>query len=320
MANNFEKKFIVKKYNINLKKAYYLELSLQKKVIPLSFIPIQTADKYRLKIAESAKINKQEITYIKADDTEYFNQILPERIFSDSYLMSECPTLNSKNNLMTTIAKMNYCITITYNYLDDKNTKIKSLFNAIIIAKAKADKSNLADYLNESQNFLFTTSKLINESNYLIEKISSMYNSYEEFVRQDFNIMFANIELFLKHYQIMIIDGNGVEKPPLYLNKDKISNNFIYINYDRGIFNPIISIQNYYGVEFCHFCKKKYYNLPKSSEKSISCSDCGVFLSKFSHICNGRVRLKHKNETKCDSCFPKYWAHEIKKMFQDRNY
>ena len=70
------------------------------------------------------------------------------------------------------------------------------------------------------------------------------------------------IEDYLQEYQIMVIDGNGFNKEPIYLNKEREFSKFLYLALHEGHYYAITSIKVFYGHDyFCHVCKVAYSRL-----------------------------------------------------------
>ena len=70
------------------------------------------------------------------------------------------------------------------------------------------------------------------------------------------------IEDYLREYQIMVIDGNGFNKEPIYLNTSRQFSKYMYLSLHEGHYYAITSIKVFYGHDyFCHTCKVAYSRL-----------------------------------------------------------
>ena len=70
------------------------------------------------------------------------------------------------------------------------------------------------------------------------------------------------IEDYLREYQIMVIDGNGFNKEPIYLNTSRQFSKYMYLSLHEGHYYAITSIKVFFGHDyFCHTCKVAYSRL-----------------------------------------------------------
>ena len=82
------------------------------------------------------------------------------------------------------------------------------------------------------------------------------------------------IEDYLGVYQIMVIDGNGFNKEPIYLNKDRQFSKYLYLALHDGHYYAITSIKVFFGHDYyCDVCKIPYSRLG-SHQCNQTCRSC----------------------------------------------
>ena len=128
------------------------------------------------------------------------------------------------------------------------------------------------------------------------------------------------IEDYLQEYQIMVIDGNGFNKEPIYLNKQREFKKFLFLALHDSHFYAITSIKVFFGHDyFCHACKVAYSKLGshQCNQTCRSCRRLGCIRDQSAsgtcHSCNKPIYNEvceriHKESvcpevTVCKTCF-----------------
>jgi hypothetical protein len=167
-----------------------------------------------------------------------------------------------------------YCIKTIYN--TDKLCALR----AILIAKAYCDKDeNRAKYLKPNNKQF---ENLVNKCAKDLGLNPEQECSINEIIK---------IEMYLKEYQITIIDGNGKLKEALYIGP--VNKKFLYISWNQHHFNAITSIKAYFGrIYFCNYCKVGYSHLTDHYCKA-QCKCCKKF---------NCIKLEKSKKLQCFRC------------------
>ena len=121
----------------------------------------------------------------------------------------------------------------------------------------------------------------------------------------------VRIEEYLEDYQIIVIDSNySITESPVYLNKGKRFEKFLYLAYEQNHYFPITSMTAYLNKRyFCNPCKLGYSN-PEDHVCENVCKSCFrldcekqfSFPCQCCHVLHRNLTcIKIHNETYCKS-------------------
>jgi hypothetical protein len=223
-----------------------------------------------------------------------------KRLAKQQKLYVKKPKVEPTNSFDSTYNNK-YCIKTIYN--SDNMCALR----AILIAKAFYDKDkNRYKYL-ESNNTLFENmvQKCVKDLGLDTSQKCTLYE-------------IAKIEMYLREYQITIIDSDGkLNKEAIYIGP--INKHFLYISMHDNHFNAITSIKSYFNYSyFCDYCKIGYdhlthhkceaqckscrkFNCYKTDDKTYQCPQCKIKARSLECLITHKDLICTKY-IKCNNC------------------